>query len=457
MLERDGTPGGKARTTVRDGYTVDWGPNGFLTNVRDAHDLALRLGLGGQLQVAAPAAARRYLFRDGGLRPLPTNPAQFLRSELLGPAAKVRAALEGVLGRAHAGEESVYRFLERHFGAASAEAFAGPMVLGITAGDARALSIDALFPTLRALEREHGSVVRGILARRRAAPRMPTTSSAGGNAAPERPPGGAGAAGGGAPAGSGSPAGSPRPSGRLTSFRDGGVQCLVDAMVRELGDRVRTGAAAERLERLPGGGYRLHVAGAAAVEADAVVLSAPTPATAELLRPHLPGVARLLTDIGYAGVRVFGLGYDRLDVPRVLDGFGFLVPRHQGVRSLGVLWTSTIFPQRAPEGKVLLRVLAGGALDPQLMELSEGDALAAVRRDLLVTMGIAAEPELVEAIAWHEAIPQYTLGHEARVKAIRDGLVALPGVVVAGNAYAGVGLNDAVRDAARAVAQLSEP
>ena len=457
VFEAAASVGGKARTTVRDGYTVDWGPNGFLATVPETLTLVHDLGLDDALQPAADAARRRYLYRGGGLRPLPANPAAFLASEVVPLHGRLRAALEVVLASRGTGEESVHAFLARHFGRSFADALGAALVSGITAGDPRELSVDALFPRLRAMEREHRSLLRALVAQQRAARRARVTgragvTGAGGTAAPARGPGG--------------------PSGRLTSFRAGGMQHLLDALQAALRTEVRLGTPVAGLEPVAGGsGYRLRLAGpasplgsgtgtaatsgAGSESFDAVVLTTPAPATAVLLRPHLPAAADALAAIPYAGVRVLGLGFHRLDVPRELDGFGFLVPRGQGVRSLGVLWTSSLYPDRAPPGRVLLRVLAGGRLDPAMLALDDDEALALARRDLSLTMGIAAEPEFVATVRWPQAIAQYTLGHAARMAALEQALAALPGVHLAGDAYRGVGVNDCVREAERVAAALA--
>lgn len=422
--------GGKVRTTVRDGYTVDWGPNGFLASAPDTLALVRALGLDDALQPAAPSARRRYLYLDGGLRPLPGTPPAFLASEVVPLYGRLRAALEIVLATAGTGEESVHGFLARHFGRVFADALADAFVSGITAGDPRELSLDALFPRLRTMERTHRSLVRALIAQQRAAKRARAAAGTGR----------AGAA----------------PRGGLTSFRGGGMQRLLDALRDALQGELLLTTPVEALEPLGDGrGHRLRVAGASTEPFDDVVITVPAPAAAALLRPHLPTAAEALAAVPYAGIRVFGLGFDRIDVPRALDGFGFLVPRGQGVRSLGVLWTSSLYPDRAPDGKVLLRVLAGGRLDPSMLELSDDDALAAVRRDLRVSMGITVEPEFVETVHWQQAIPQYTLGHGDRLRRAEAALEGLPGVHLAGNAYRGVGVNDCVRDAVRVAAHVA--
>lgn len=443
VYEAGPRPGGKARTVQRDGYTVDWGPNGFLTNAPETLELVNELGLGSELQPASAAARRRYLYLDGALRPLPASPGAFLASEVVPPAGRLRAALEPFLAGRVDAEETVHGFLERHFGRPLADALGGALVSGITAGDPHELSLDALFPRLRAMERGHGSLVRALIAQQRTArprrrsrvgdrPAAPTA-----HGAQDRPPDGT--------------------PGRLTSFHGGGMQVLVDTLYAALKGDVLLRTPVEALERPADGapGVVVRAAGQQPQRFDAVVLTAEAPAAASLLRPLAPAAADALDGIPYAGVRVTGLGFDRVDVPHALHGFGFLVPRGQGVRSLGVLWTSTLYPGRAPAGKVLLRVLAGGRLDPELLSLADDDALDAVRRDLRLTLGIVAEPEFVETKAWPRAIPQYALGHAGRVDAAERALAALPGVHLAGNAYRGVGVNDCVREARRVVDRLS--
>ncbi len=407
VLEKEPHAGGKVRVTRRDGYTIDWAANGFLPNVPDTLELARELGL--KLREAAEVAKTRLLYKDGALQKLPASPPAFLASNLLLPSEKLRAAAEPVLGRSHSGEESVYEFVARHFGRGVAEVFAGPFVLGITSGDAKKLSLDALFPRFRALERQHGSLVRGLLAQQRASQKNPD---------PDKPK-------------------------RLTSFPGGSGQ-LVETLQERFTGKLETGVDVQQL-RFDENSFEITVSGER-LTADAVVLATPSFVSARLVAPFAPNAAAALHEIPYADVQVFGLGYNRIDIPRTLDSFGFLVPRGEGVRVLGVLYSSSIFPGQAPDGRVLLRVIAGGSVDPELANLSPDEALEAVRRDLRVTMGIVAEPEFAEHIPWPQGIPQYELGHLGKVKKAKEALAEYP-VFLTGNAYHGVGVNDTVRDA----------
>ena len=424
VYERAGVAGGKVRTTVRDGYVVEWGPNGFLTNAPEALELATELGLEEELVVASAAAKKRYVFRGGGLRAVPASPPALLRSELLSISGKARAALEPALARRATQAESVHDFVARHFGREVADRFAEVVVLGVSAGDPRMLDVDALFPGMRVLEDKHRSLLLGLIRAQRA-----RASGAGSS------------------------------SGRLTSFGRGSER-LVQALAAAVGDDVRTGTAVRSIGPDDGGGVRIVLDGAPDDRADAVILAVPAYAAAELLDAWKPEAARRLRTIEFAPVRVVGVGFDRVDVPRHLDGFGFLVPSGEGVRSLGVLWSSTVFPDHAPSGRVLLRILAGGVRDPEIVDLDPDEAVAAVLRDLRLTMGITAPPRFVEQVSWPSAIPQYGVGHRSLVATIEQELAGVepngPQIRLTGNSYRGIGLNDCIRDATRVAHGLAD-
>ena len=432
VLERESRVGGTATSDAVDGFLVDRGPNGFLTNVPDAYNLSLELGLQQELLPASEAARKRFLYFKGSLVPVPTGPGALLRSPLLSPLGKARMALEPFLPVAdEAVEETVHGFASRRLGREFADVMVAPMVAGVSAGDARASSLAALFPRMHRLETEHGGLVRGMLAQQRALREARKRGEAADRAA-------------------GGPAG---PGGRLTSFRRGGAGRLTQALGDALGERVRTGVTVERIMRGERN-LRVEVAGpsGAAIEADAVIVAAPAYVAATLVRDVAGDAVEPLEAIPYAGIRVVALGFDRADVARSLDGFGFLVPPGQGLRVLGSLWTSTLFPPQAPEGTVLVRSLAGGVLDPGFLDLSEADAIAAVRADLHTSLGITAEPKMARVVSWRRGIPQYTLGHRQRVQEALTAVSAVRGLALTGNAYHGIGLNDCVRDA-RAVAR----
>lgn len=420
VFEKETSVGGNIRATVKDGFTFDWSANGFLTNVSDTLELARSLGLEGELLPASENAKYRYLFKDNALKPFPASPPAFLKTELLSPFGKLRAASEYFRGKTTKKEESVYDFIGRHFGREVADTFAEPAVVGITSGNAKELSIDALFPRFRKLEQEHGSLIKGLLALQKK---------------------------------------SKGSRGRLTSFKQGGMQRLTDALESALSSNLRKGVKVIRLTKLEEG-YAIVLNDGETFQADAVVLATPAFVSAKLLEPLAPDASKLLATIPYADVAVFGLGYNRIDVPNELKGFGFLTARggsvdsNADVRALGVLWSSAIFPDQAPEGHVMLRVICGGAVDPEFVKMSDDEMLEAVRRDLRVTMGITAKPVFLEQVLWKQGIPQYQLGHAQKVRSILETLKQHQELYLTGNAYYGVGVNDCVREAKRVADML---
>jgi oxygen-dependent protoporphyrinogen oxidase len=235
------------------------------------------------------------------------------------------------------------------------------------------------------------------------------------------------------------------PLGRLTSFRDG-TEELVTALVRDLGPVVRLASPVTGL-RATGSGWRIDAAGGAGLEADAVVLAAPPSASAELASAFDDALAFELRAIPQAGLAVVALGYDEGRLAEPLDGFGFLVPRGEGPRVLGVLWDSSIYPGRAPEGRVLLRAMIGGALDPEAVHLDEATLLSQVRRDLRATMRLEAEPDFVRVFRHPRGIPQYVVGHLDLLARIDERLARHPGLFVAGNGYRGVAINACLAEA----------
>ncbi len=390
LLEEGSEVGGKARSLVHGDFLLEAGPNGFLDARGELDELVAAAGL--EKLAADGAAARRYLVRGARAREIRPNPLAFAASGILSPLALLRLALEPCVPRRRdQGEESAFDFAARRLGRQAAERLVSPMVQGIYAGDARALSLGAAFPRLAELEREHGSLVRGMLARRRAARRT-------------------GQAPGGGPAG---------PAGTLTSFA-AGLQALPLGLARRGGFAARTGARVSGLEAPgPGGVWRIALEGAAeALRADALVLAVPAPAAATLLRTVLPDAARELEGIDCPPVVVVGLGFCAADAPAVPPGFGALVPRGEGCSAIGVLFESQIFAGRAPRGGLLVRVMLGGALERGVEGLADEALVAAARADLERLFGVRARPTWSALARWPRAIPQYALGHGERLARI---------------------------------------
>jgi oxygen-dependent protoporphyrinogen oxidase len=417
VLEQRARPGGTVWTERQDGYQVEIGPNGFLDNNPSTLALCRDLGLAGRLVPASEGAARnRYLYWKGSLRPLPNSLASFLTSPLLSWPGKIGLLAERFRSVPRPiDEESVEAFVHRRAGKEVAEVFADALVTGIYAGNPALLSVRAAFPRLTAFEEQYGSVLKGF---GRAARRRRQEAVARGE--PYQPP-------------------------RMRSFREG-LRVLIETLCERLPHPPRYTAGVRRLERANRHGERpgwLVVGeGRERWSADAVVLACPAYQQAEILADIDGELAARIGGIPYNRLAVVALGYRRADVPGDLTGFGYIAPQRTRRDLLGVQWCSSIFPQRAGPGNVLLRTMCGGWQRPEIVGWDDDRLLAAVRQELRQTMRIEAPPSFQHIIRWDRAIPQYHLGHLARVAWIEDRVTRHPGVFLAGNAYHGVALND---------------
>jgi protoporphyrinogen/coproporphyrinogen III oxidase len=426
VLEARDRVGGNIRSERVAGYLCENGPDGFLDNAPATLAFIDAVGLSSRILPSRDEARRRFIFRRDRLHEVPISPGAFAFTPLLSIAAKLRVLAEPFAARSWRHDESILGFAERHIGREAARVLVGSIVSGIFAGDASELSLRSCFPKMHDMEQQYGSLFRALLAKRR------TGRSANGVGAP---------------------------AGRLTSFA-AGMQELVDAAASALGPVVRTGCSVTAIQvRLRGPDPRPRLVGARAyslacqgrrIETDAVVLAGPASEAANLLLPFAPAAAAPLAAIQTAPLAVVCLGYDEAALVAdrgPLNGFGFLVPHGDGPRILGALWESSIYDGRAPIGKALIRVMMGGATDPGAVGLSDRDLVGHVRMDLERTMGIRVTPEFVHIVRHARGIPQYTVGHAARLERIEGVLAGFPGLFLAGNSYRGVSVNACIEDA----------
>lgn len=427
LLEQRDRPGGTAWTLREEGFQLEIGPNGFLDTKPSTFEWCRDLGLSGELVTASATAARnRFLFWNGRLRPLPGGLLSFLGTPLLSWRAKFGLILER-FRRAPSlpADESIHAFAQRRAGREVADLLADAIVTGIFAGDAKLLSLPACFPRLAALEREHGSVLKGLA---QAAKERRKQAQASGQ--PYQRP------------------------GKMWSF-PGGLRRLVEAAAGQLKKPPLCGVTARRLEKM-GPRWFVHGAGAERWEADAVVLACPAHQQAALLCDVAPALAEMVAAIPYNRVAVVGLGYRSADVPQALDGFGYIAPQHTRRDVLGVQWCSSIFADRAPPGAVLLRAMCGGWQRAEMVGWDDERLSGAVRAELRLALGISAAPIFQRIIRWDRAIPQYHVGHLERVARIEQLAAQHPGLFLGGNAYHGVALNDCTEQGAVLAQRVSE-
>ncbi|MBX3178065.1 MAG: protoporphyrinogen oxidase [Candidatus Hydrogenedentes bacterium] len=419
VLEAGPTPGGTAYTETVDGFTFEKGPNGFLDKEPKTLQWVRDLDLENRVVKANTLAARRFIYRNGALHEVKPPPA-FLASKLLSLQGRLRLLGEPFIPqRVSEEEESIWDFAARRIGAESADTLVSPMVSGIFGGDAKQLHLASCFPRMAAMEAEHGGLVKAMLAKRKQKG-----------------------------SGQGSAMG---PGGTLTSF-NGGMAVLIDRAAEELGASLRLNTPAARIERADGV-YRVQIEGGETLEAESVIVAAPAHVAAGLTHDLDADLGAALSEIPYASMTVVCTGYERKAIGHDLHGFGFLVPRTQQKRILGCIWTSTLFPGRAPKDKAILRTMIGGATDPGAVELDDEAFLAILREELFPMLDIQADPVVYRIYRWEKAIPQYTFGHQARLRRIEAAEARHPGLRFAGNSYRGVGINDCVLSALRALGE----
>jgi len=423
VLEASWRPGGVIQSISEDGYLFELGPQSFsATPLLD--QICSDLGLAGQL-FEAPHGSPRFVLINGTLLPVPMSPPSFISSALLSWKTKL-AILTEVLRTTYPPEpdESIAAFTQRKFSTELLDRLVGPFVSGIYAGDPEQISLRAAFPKLYEAERAAGGVVRGMF---RAA-KSPNTAVT---------------------------ANRPRRRPTVISFRQGN-QALVSALADKLGGSVRCNLTVGSVQKTEQG-FTIKTQNSGRpeeVHCNRVVLATPTRAAASLLAGLAPEAAILLREIPYAPVAVVSLGYRRDRVRHSLRGFGFLIPRSAGVRTLGTVWNSSQFPNRAPAGQVLLTSFIGGATDSAAVDLSDQELSAIVHREISTILGITGSPAKERVTAYQSAIPQYNLGHTARLKKIRDAIQLVPGLWLTGNYLQGPAVGACIEHALSVAEQV---
>lgn len=406
VLEAAGRTGGVIGAERVGGWLHEGGPNSLLEGSAEAAALIDALGLGPRRLYAAPEAKRRYIVRGGRLVPMPGSPLAFAGTGLFSWKAKLQLLGEPFRpARTDPQEESVAQFVRRRLGREFLDYAIDPFVAGVYAGDPEQLSVRHAFAKLEELERRHGSLIRGALK---------TRNASGG------------------------------PKGRILSFPNG-LEELTDALARDLGPSVRLGCRVTGLRRGDGAWQVAYVKAGAAETGrfDAIACALPPDVLAALPidgLPRPPGLG-VLAEIAQPAVASVFLGFRRADIAHPLDGFGFLVPRVERRRVLGTLFSSTLFPGRAPDGHVALTSFVGGTRNLETAAWDDDRLVGAVREELADLVGARGAPAIVRVRRWPRAIPQYNIGYQ-RFKDACAGLEAqAPGLQIGGNGRDGVSLS----------------
>lgn len=411
LLEASDRVGGLIQTIEQNGFLFESGPQSF-QGTPTLLGLIRELGIEGELCTANPRAPR-YILRHGRLQKIPMSPQAVLTTSLLGVGSRWRIVSEAFKStRPPREEESIAQFVRRKFGHEILEYLVSPFVSGVYAGDPERLSLRAAFPTLDEWEREYGSVLRGAM------------KSRGENGVSQ-----------GAPP--------------LCSFRRG-ISTLLHAIAAKLGERLRTNARVEAVAHADGqsgNGFQIRVArkdGTDTLSAKAMVIAAPAHVASHLVAPFGASLAQKLSGIAYASLAVVGSGYYKKQTGMDLDGFGVLIPRSERHRTLGIVWNSSLFPGRAPDGQMTFASFVGGATDPEIARRSEAEISALVQKDHEDILGITGSPIVSKVWIHHKALPQYNLGHGHVVEALREAERSIAGLFFAGNYLEGPSIGKCV-------------
>lgn len=407
------------------------GPNSFSPSP-PLLKLAVEVGLKEKL-VFADRRLPRFVYWQGRLHPVPMSSPAAIATSLLSPIGKLRL-LAGVLGfvppvlmEGQEGE-TVGQFFRRHLGVEVAERLVAPFVSGVYAGDVEQLSASAAFARVTQMADVGGGLLAGALLSRRRAPKA--------IADPELP--------------------ATKP-GQLGSFAEG-LQMLPEAIATRLGDALHCNWTLVELQVTGDRAYRATFStpeGDRQLEAKSVVLATPAPATAKILRPLAASASAVLEEIPYPPVACVVLAYPETALRSPLNGFGNLIPRGQGIRTLGTIWSSALFGGRTPSGWFVLTNFIGGATDRALGTLDEEAIVAEVRRDLgKILVRPESEPKVLAVHLWPQAIPQYTLRHAHRLQQLDLALADFPGLFLCSNYTDGVALGDCVRRAWQTAEQV---
>lgn len=430
LFEGAARVGGLLGTEIIDGCVVETGPDSILTEKPWAVELATELGIDDRIIRTRESPRGAYVVREGRLMRIPegfsmmapTNIPEMWRSPLLSLRGKLRMGLDLVLPRGDVdADESLESFVVRRLGRESFERLAQPLVGGIYGADPSKLSLRATMPRFPEMERAHRSIILGVLARQRSAQERAAGAASGAR------------------------------YGMFVAFR-GGMQDLVDALAHKLEDSIHLSHMVTAIER-DQDGFKVEVRGTFR-RYDALVVALPAYIAAQALRSFDPALCDELEGIPYASAATVTCLWPRSAIPHPLDAFGFVVPAAEPCQILASTWASVKYEGRAPDDLALIRVFVGGYRGQERVQMRDEELVQLVRRELGALIGVEEPPRWTRVCRYLKAMPQYHVGHLARVARIEQRADAHVNFALAGNAYRGVGIPDAIKsgyDAARRV------
>lgn len=451
VLEASARPGGVISTTRRNGFLFETGPQ-FPRFPAPLWQLVRELHLEDEF-VAGNSNSKRYIFRHGSLHPAPFSPMELIKTRLVGFRSKLRILADPLgYSRPPEHEESLAEFVERKFDDEILDNLVDPFISTIFLGDTRRMGMESAFPNLVEWERRKGSLLRGAIAARRAkreystpdtySPRIEENRSAryGAN-------------------GNANKLHVTQALPALGSFKSG-MAALPDRLADELKREMRYNVEVSSIapwngdERAVTTGWELRRSSGETTIAEHLVLAVPAHVAARLLETCAPQLASLLKVIEFAPICTVSSAYDRSQVANALEGFGFMVPRREGLRTICTFWNSSLFHGRAPDGKVLITSFAGTTAAGNVAETTDEEYVRAVEAENARILGISGEP--LDRVIWRDsrALPQFNVGHARRIKEISSTLRSIPGLHLVGNYLSGRSIGECVEVASRLAENL---
>ncbi len=434
LFESSARLGGKVSSEAAEGFVVEGGPDSFLLQKPWAAELALALGLESQLIGTNEKQRKLFVVNHGRLIPMPdgvmliipTRFMPFITSPLISWPGKIRMGMDLFIPRRKDdADESIGNFIRRRLGKEALNKLAAPLLSGIHVSDPEQQSLLGTFPRFRNIEKQHGSLIRGMLAQRRAAAQKNSKPRQEQDARPWK-------------------------RSAFVSLK-GGMAQLVEALEQALdGGELRTNCPVSQIRPQAGGGYQITTQDEETTQADAVVLATPAYVSAKLVESFSPTLSQALNTIRYVSTATVSLAYNRSEVGSVIDGVGFIIPRSENRFISACTISSTKFSSRAPQGQLLLRCFVGGPGREDDVFKSDAEIIANVRADLSDLAGVQAEPLLARVFRWNKGNAQYDVGHLERVRQMHALCAEFPGLYLTGSAYEGIGVPDCIHQGQQA-------
>ena len=408
IIEAENKAGGKIVSENISSFLCEAGVNGFLNNKPSTIVLANELGI--EPLMGSEHSKVRYILIDGQLKKVPEDPLKFFASSLLSVRGKIRMIGEYFIPPLKEDiDESVQSFVSRRVGTEFYEKLIDPMSTGIYAGDPTKMSMKSCFPKVYWLEKKYGGLIKGLIALKKGKKNVETA-----------------------------------PKSMLMSFRNGMVE-LIQSLENKLASKILKNKKVLDIT-LNNGLYNLYMADGEYLQATKIVLACPAHESANIVKEFDKELSKLLASIPYPPLSVVAFGFKTEQIGFGTGLYGFLVPHREKRKILGCLFDSTIFPNRAPQGYVLLRTMIGGMRSPDLALLPDEKLIETALSELRDILSIKGNPEFIKIFRWQKAIPQYQVGLEEKLRKIDERLKSFPGFYLTGNAYRGVSVNDCIQN-----------